>query len=108
MIVNVELSVSEGEKAAEVVLVSGVSNPVDLSKSGVLLQMIDNTTAEPRIDLLGVRIASEAHLSQARIAYLFACSTAENRATRLIDEVLHVVSGFQVAVFEHVIGFLWL
>jgi CHAT domain-containing protein len=43
----------------------------------------------------------------AEIAYLSACSTAQNKATRLSDEVLHVVSGFQVAGFRHVVGCLW-
>ena len=46
-------------------------------------------------------------LAYARIAYLSACSTAENKAARLSDEVIHVVSGFQVAGFPHVVGCLW-
>lgn len=32
---------------------------------------------------------------------------AENKAARLADEVIHVVSGFQVAEFSHVVGCLW-
>ncbi|KAH7114141.1 hypothetical protein B0J13DRAFT_460385, partial [Dactylonectria estremocensis] len=43
----------------------------------------------------------------AQIAYLSACSTAENKAARLSDEVIHVVSGFQVAGFPHVVACLW-
>lgn len=43
----------------------------------------------------------------ARIAYLSACSTAEIRAIRLVDEVIHLASGFQVAGFSHVIASMW-
>jgi CHAT domain-containing protein len=50
---------------------------------------------------------SELNLASAHIAYLSACSTAENKAARLSDEVIHVVSGFQVAGFPHVVGCLW-
>ena len=40
---------------------------------------------------------AEVNLKQGRIAYLSACSTAENRVAQLKDEVIHVVGGFQVA-----------
>lgn len=33
---------------------------------------------------------------------------AENKAVRLLDEVIYVVSGFQVAGFLQVVGCLWL
>ncbi|KAK3906569.1 CHAT domain-containing protein [Staphylotrichum tortipilum] len=58
-------------------------------------------------DRLTVHRVSELSLAQARIAYLSACSTAENGAARLSDEVIHVVSGFQVAGFPYVVGCLW-
>lgn len=57
--------------------------------------------------MLTVHQISELQLKQAKIAYLSACSTTENRAQRLRDEVIHIVSGFQVAGFAHVIGCLW-
>ncbi len=82
----------------------GVLDPSYPSESGLLLQ---TATAEPRQDILSVRKVSRTHLNQGKIAYLSACSTAENRSSRLVDEVLHVVSGFQVAGFRHVIGCLW-
>jgi CHAT domain-containing protein len=82
----------------------GVSNPTNPSQSGLLLQTV---TLEPRQDILSVREVCESHHAQGEIAYLSACSTAENRAIKLMDEVLHVVSGFQVAGFRHVIGCLW-
>lgn len=40
------------------------------------------------------------------IAYLSACSTAEVRAQMFRDQGLHIVSGFQVAGFRHIIGCL--
>jgi hypothetical protein len=85
----------------------GVSDLIDPSKSGLILQTASKATEESRQDILSVRNVCQAHLSQAEIAYLSACSTAQNQATRLSDEVLHVVSGFQVAGFRHVVGCLW-
>lgn len=43
----------------------------------------------------------------AQVAYLSACSTAENSAEDLVDEVIHLASSFQLAGFAHVIGSLW-
>ncbi|KFZ22972.1 hypothetical protein V502_02551 [Pseudogymnoascus sp. VKM F-4520 (FW-2644)] len=85
----------------------GVSHAVDPSESGLLLQTAGTATAKPRQDILSVRKVSQAHLSGAEIAYLSACSTAENRAIDLVDEVIHLVSAFQVAGFRHVVGCLW-
>ena len=83
-----------------------VSDLLDPSRSGLILRT-KNAIEESRQDILSVRKISQAHLSQAEIAYLSACSTAQNQAIKLLDEVLHVVSGFQVAGFRHVIGCLW-
>ncbi|KAJ5662986.1 hypothetical protein N7507_003717 [Penicillium longicatenatum] len=82
----------------------GISNSRDPSQSGLLLQ---TAGPNPNQDILSVLKLCENLPTQAQIAYLSACSTAENRAERLMDEVLHVVSGFQVAGFRHVIGTLW-
>ncbi|KAJ5804819.1 hypothetical protein N7474_010706 [Penicillium riverlandense] len=82
----------------------GTSDSDDPSQSGLLLQ---TATANPRQDILSVLKLCENYPTLGEIAYLSACSTAENQAKRLIDEVLHVVSGFQVAGFRHVIGTLW-
>jgi CHAT domain-containing protein len=82
----------------------GISDSTDPSQSGLLLQ---TAPAKPRLDILTVRKLCENHHLQGEIAYLSACSTAENRAKNLVDEVLHVVSGFQVAGFRHVVGCLW-
>lgn len=43
----------------------------------------------------------------AQLAYLSACSTAENLAEELVDEVIHTASSFQLLGFPHVIGTLW-
>jgi hypothetical protein len=84
----------------------GVSDPQDPSSSGLVLQRVatDGTLEQ---DFLSVYHLSHLQLRHAKIAYLSACSTAENKGTRLRDEVIHVVSGFQVAGFPHVIGSLW-
>jgi CHAT domain-containing protein len=85
----------------------GVSDQTDPSESGLLLQTAGTAAGKPRQDILRVREVCQAYLPRAEIAYLSACSTAENRAAKLVDEALHVVSGFQVAGFRHVIGCLW-
>ncbi|CAM1508780.1 Fc.00g056280.m01.CDS01 [Cosmosporella sp. VM-42] len=79
----------------------GFTDQLDPSKSGLILQ------SQGEQDRLTVHTVSELSLRNAQIAYLSACSTAENRSARLSDEVIHVVSGFQVAGFPHVIGCLW-
>lgn len=58
-------------------------------------------------DILSVEKLCMNNPTQGEIAYLSACSTAQNTAVPLMDEMLHVVSGFQVAGFRHVIGTLW-
>ncbi|KAF2687558.1 hypothetical protein K458DRAFT_469438 [Lentithecium fluviatile CBS 122367] len=64
----------------------GVSNSFDPSSSGLILQTAKTATEELKKDILSVR---------------------QNQVQRLSDEVLHVVSGFQVAGFRHVVGCLW-
>jgi CHAT domain len=41
------------------------------------------------------------------IANLSACSTSQNRNSRLLNEGLHLASGMQLAGFRHVIAKLW-
>jgi CHAT domain-containing protein len=69
--------------------------------------LLQTTSPHPEQDILSVLKLCENHPTLGEIAYLSACSTAENRVEELVDEVLHVVSGFQVAGFRHVIGTLW-
>ncbi|KAI0595947.1 CHAT domain-containing protein [Biscogniauxia sp. FL1348] len=56
---------------------------------------------------LTVRDMMDADLGRAWLAYLSACSTAENSARDLADEQLHLASGFHVAGFGHVVASLW-
>jgi CHAT domain-containing protein len=88
----------------------GSTDHLDPSKSRLILQKQDeNQKSEAALeqDWLTVRKISELNLPYARMAYLSACSTAQNRAAKLQDEAIHVVSGFQVAGFPHVVGCLW-
>lgn len=84
----------------------GGVNHVDPSSSGLILQRKDEC-GNIEQDVLTVHDLSKMNLQHAQLAYLSACSTAENKATPLADEAIHVVSGFQVAGFPHVIGCLW-
>ncbi|MEO3863683.1 CHAT domain-containing protein [Acrocarpospora sp. B8E8] len=45
-------------------------------------------------------------LDEAELAFLSACGTARG-APGLADEAIHVMSGFQLAGYDHVIGTLW-
>lgn len=87
----------------------GVSNVLDPSNSFLILQKQaeEQPLSAVIADKLTVESIAQAHLGRPRIAYLSACSTAENRSEQLVDEVLHLASGFQVAGFPHVIGSLW-
>jgi tetratricopeptide (TPR) repeat protein len=81
----------------------GSSDLSDPSSSFLALQGQSSTVP----DRLTVQKISESQLGQAWLAYLSACSTAENRAADLADEALHLASGFQVAGFGHTIASMW-
>ncbi|KAH8816665.1 CHAT domain-containing protein [Xylogone sp. PMI_703] len=85
----------------------GISDYNDPSQSGLILQEARASTQKPRAEVLSVQRVFQEHFSKPQIAYLSACSTAQNGADRLKDEVLHAVSGFQVAGFKHVLGCMW-
>ena len=89
----------------------GTTDYADPSSSGLMLQKGVGTGrgggAALVQDRLTVRRMSELDLRNVRLAYLSACSTAQNKAENLADEDIHVVSGFQVAGFPHVVGCLW-
>jgi hypothetical protein len=84
----------------------GRTNHIDPSSSGLILQRKDESGSAVQ-DVITVHDLSEINLQHAQLAYLSACSTAENKAAHLADEAIHVVSGFQMAGFPHVIGCLW-
>lgn len=75
----------------------GTSEALHPSNSGLIL----------RDGRLMVRDLAAVSLDQAQIAYLSACSTAENKTTELVDESIHVASAFNLVGFPHVIGTLW-
>ena len=79
----------------------GITDPVDPSRSKLLL------SANQRTDPLTVADLTPVRLDEARLAYLSACSTARNEVAELADESIHVASAFQLAGFPHVIGTLW-
>ena len=41
------------------------------------------------------------------LAYLSACGTGRIKPNKFLDESLHLISGYQLAGFQHVIGTLW-
>lgn len=47
------------------------------------------------------------NIKNAQLAYLSACSTADNCSVDLADKSIHIASGFQLAGFSHVLGTLW-
>lgn len=85
----------------------GVCNPVDPLNSGIVFQRFDPASASLESDRLTMAQVLEVDIQPARLAFLSACSTAENRVQRLADESLHLASGFLVAGFSNVIATLW-
>jgi CHAT domain-containing protein len=80
----------------------GISDSLDPSNSGLILQKSSNEPGEVfEQDRLTAHRIADLQLRHTQIAYLSAC---ENKAVQLSAEVIHVVSGFQVAGFPHVVG----
>lgn len=82
---------------------SDFNNPSD---SHLLLQRRGPSDV-PIADRLSVKDVMSIDLRRVRIAYLSACSTAENKVWPLVDEIIHLASGFQIAGYGHVIGTMW-
>lgn len=82
----------------------GVSDAENPSNSSLLLQNDNDLEA---IGRLTVGDISSINLKNAQIAYLSACSTAENASTILTDESIYIASGFQLAGFSHVLATQW-
>ncbi|KAL4891097.1 CHAT domain-containing protein [Aspergillus ambiguus] len=82
----------------------GYSNATDPSKSALELAF---TAEDEALSQLTVRDLSFIGHEKAQIAYLSACSTAENSSDELLDEVIHIASAFQLIGFPHVVGTLW-
>ena len=80
----------------------GDADSVNPFKSSIILK-----TDAGKSDPLSVGAIWEMDLRQAQLVYLSACSTAETRNWDMVDEVIHLVSGFQVAGFANVVGTMW-
>ena len=81
----------------------GTSIANNPSSSALLLGKQGASTPER----LTVKELGTISLKKARIAYLSACSTAENSSHSLSDESVHLASAFQLAGCPHVIAALW-
>lgn len=80
----------------------GISSPSNPSASALLLRAKDGTQ-----DRLTVQTISDANTTNAQVAYLSACSTAENSGVQLADENIHLAAAFILAGFRNVVGTLW-
>lgn len=80
----------------------GLSDTKNPSNSSLLLHGADG-----KLDRLTVESVASMKMNQAQIAYLSACSTAENSSAELINESIFIASGFQLAGFSHVLATQW-
>ncbi|MFG3350993.1 CHAT domain-containing protein [Streptomyces sp. NPDC048001] len=78
----------------------GLCHPTDPSQSRLLLH-------DHRSDPLTVASLAQLKLDSASLAYLSACRTTFTGEPTLVDEAIHLTSGFQLAGFHHVVGTLW-
>ncbi|KAK6421131.1 hypothetical protein LTR95_016845 [Oleoguttula sp. CCFEE 5521] len=85
----------------------GMSDPVDPAESCIVFEKSDGASMPMIQDRLQVDRLFGANLQAAFLAFLSACSTAQNQQDVLADESIHLASGFLAAGFRHVIGCLW-
>ena len=81
----------------------GDTDPGNPCNSHLLLPGPGGTEADP----LRVKELSNRNLDRSMLAYLSACHTANYTSETLLDESIHIASGFQLAGFPHVVGTLW-
>ena len=88
----------------------GFAHPQSPFRSGLLLlgdepekAFNDNT----RNSTFTVDAVSSINTKRSLLAFLSACCTAENASSVLMDEGIHLASGFQLAGYPHVIASLW-
>jgi CHAT domain-containing protein len=79
----------------------GSSIAYDPSQSGLLL------VKDSKVAILAISDLEEVDLKEGAIAYLSACSTAEQADGKLADEAIHLANSFQALGFQHVIGTMW-
>ncbi|MFD4322850.1 CHAT domain-containing protein, partial [Streptomyces sp. NPDC058548] len=78
----------------------GLCHATDPSQSQLLLH-------DHHSDPLTVASLAPLKLDSASLAYLSACRTTFTGEPNLVDEAIHLTSGFQLAGFRHVVGTLW-
>ena len=80
----------------------GSTHDSDPSRSLLLLQ---DWETEPLTvaNLLEINLQKQTPF----LAYLSACGTGRIKGDKFLDEGLHLISGYQLAGFQHVIGTLW-
>jgi tetratricopeptide (TPR) repeat protein len=81
----------------------GEADPVHPRKS--TLYIADGEDNKP--EKITVEDLATVDLPNAQLAYLSACSTAENKVMQLAEENLHMAAAFQLIGFPQVIGTLW-
>lgn len=81
----------------------GVSDTKISSNSHLMLLDSSGTKA----DKLTVQDISQNNTRSSQLAYLSACSTAQNSVATMADQTIHIASGFQLAGFSHVLATLF-
>src|SRR6201999_706011 len=77
------------------------------SDSYLLLRGSVDDPDNPDNEKLTIDDLAKVRHPKAQLAYLSACSTAQNSAERLVDEMIHIANAFQLAGYPHVVGTLW-
>ena len=85
----------------------GISDPSDPAQSSLIFEKANASSISLVQDRLHVQRLFDVDLQPALLAFLSACSITQNRNKRLVDDSIHIRSGFLVAGFQHVIGCLW-
>lgn len=88
----------------------GFADPKSPFQSGLFLRGDEPGTPfykNIRNSTLTVERISSMNLKDSQLAYLSACCTAQNSASALVDEGIHLARGFQLSGFPHVVAHLW-
>lgn len=78
----------------------GYTDRLDPLRSALILERKERLTVSSLFEM-------NLHQRRPYLAYLSACGTGRMKHDRLMDEGLHLIVGFQLAGFQHVIGTLW-
>ncbi|KAH7493926.1 hypothetical protein FOMA001_g39 [Fusarium oxysporum f. sp. matthiolae] len=79
----------------------GTSIAYNPSQSGLLL------VKDGKATMLTIADLEKTEMKRGAVAYLSACSTAEQPDGKLADEAIHLANTFQTLGFQHVIGTMW-